>query len=172
MAFCDSALAACKVSGKASTGVLVFANQTPVDWCAKLQKPTKTVVCGAEFSAARTGTEKLMDILATLRAVGVPLDGEAWSLGDNESVVTSSTIPHSVLGKRHNFLSCHHVRAAVARKVMKFCHVRTHQNIADILTKFLGNKAFVPFTGPSLFKSGDTAFKTAKKKQRFKLVAQ
>ena len=29
--FCDSALAACKVSGKASTGVLVFANQTPVD---------------------------------------------------------------------------------------------------------------------------------------------
>ena len=163
MAFCDSALAACKVSGKASTGVLVFANQTPVDWCTKLQKPAKTAVCGAEFSAARTGTEKLMDILATLRAVGVPLDGEAWSLGDNESVVTSSTIPHSVLGKRHNFLSCHRVRAAVAHKAMKFCHVRTHQNIADILTKFLGFQQFQPFTGPTLFKSGDTAWRKAKK---------
>ena len=66
MAFCDSALAACKVSGKASTGVLVFVNQTPVDWHSKLQKPTKTAVCGAEFSAAQTGMEKLMDILATL----------------------------------------------------------------------------------------------------------
>jgi len=52
MAFCDSALAACKVSGKASTGVLVFVNQTPVDWYSKLQKPTKTAVCGAKFSAA------------------------------------------------------------------------------------------------------------------------
>ena len=143
-----------------------------MDWHAKSQKPTGTAVCGAEFSAARTGTEKLMDILATLRAVGVPLDGEAWLLGDNESVVTSSTIPHSVLGKRHNFSSHHHVRAAVAHKVMKFCHVRTHQNIADILTKFLGNKQFVPFTGPTLFKSGDTASMKAKKKQRFKLVAQ
>ena len=105
-----------------------------------------------------------MDILATLRAMGVPIDGEAWLLGDSESVITSSTIPHSVLGERHNFLSCHRVRSAVAHKVMKFCHVRTHQNIADILTKFLGNKAFVPFTRPTLFKSGDTALMKVKKK--------
>ena len=141
----------------------MFVNQTPVDWHSKSQKPTKTAVCGAKLSAAQTGTEKCMDILATLRAMGVPLDGEAWLLGDNESVVTSSTIPHSVLGKRHNFLSCHHVRAAVAHKATKFCHVRTHQNIADILTKFLGFQQFQPFTGPTLFKSGDTAWRKAKK---------
>ena len=77
MAFCDSALAACKVLGKASTGVLTFVNQTPVDWHSKLQKPTKTAVCGAEFSAARNRTGKFMDIQATLRAMSVPLDGEA-----------------------------------------------------------------------------------------------
>ena len=100
-----------------------------------------------------------MDIQATLRAMNVPLDGEAWSLGDNESVVTSSTILHSVFGKQHNFLSYHCVRAAVAHKATKFCHVRTHQNIADILTKFLGHKKFAPFTGSTLFKSGDTALK-------------
>ena len=52
MAFCDSALAACKISGKASKRVLVFVNQTPVDWHAKLQKPTKTAVHGTEFDAA------------------------------------------------------------------------------------------------------------------------
>ena len=137
----------------------MFTNQTPVDWHSKLQKPTETAVCGAEFSATRTGTEKVMDIQATIRALGAPLDGEAWLFGDNESVVTSFTIPHSDLGKRHNFLSCHRVRAAVAHKVMKFCHVRTHQNIADVLTKFLGNKQFMPFTGPALFKSGDAALK-------------
>ena len=110
-----------------------------------------------------------MDILATLRAMSVPLDWEAWSLGDNESVVTSSTIPHSVLGKRHNFPLHHRVRAAVAHKVMKFCHVRTHQNIADILTKFLGCQQFQPFTGPTLFKSGETALK---RKQMNELVKQ
>ena len=100
-----------------------------------------------------------MDIQATLRAMGVPLDGEAWLLRDNESVVTSFTISHSVIGKRHNFMLCHCVRAAMAHKAMKFCHVRTHQNIADILTKFLGHQQFKPFTGPTLFKSGDTALK-------------
>ena len=134
----------------------MFVNQTPVDWHSKLQKTMETAIYGAEFSATRTGFELVIDIQATVRALGAPLDGEAWLLGDNQSVVTSSTIPHSVLGKRHNFLSCHHVRSAVAHKVMKFCHVRTHQNIADILTKFLGHEQFMPFTGPTLFESGDT----------------
>ena len=48
-----------------------------MDWCSKLQMPTETAVCGDEFSAARTGTEKVMDIQATVRALGAPLDGEA-----------------------------------------------------------------------------------------------
>ena len=95
MAFCNSALVACRVSGKASTGVLVFANQTPVDWHAKSQKSTKTAVYGAEFSAARTGTELVMDVQVTVRALGATI---RWrSLVAWRQPVSCHLIHHSTL---------------------------------------------------------------------------
>jgi hypothetical protein len=46
--------------------------------------------------AARTATEQIMDLQYTLRMMGVPLDGPGWMFGDNQSVITSSTIPDPV----------------------------------------------------------------------------
>jgi hypothetical protein len=64
-----------------------------------------------------------MDICYTLRVFGVPLDGPVWLLGDKQSVITSLTIPHSQLGKRHNALSYHRVREAVTSKILYFCKI-------------------------------------------------
>ena len=72
-------------------------------------------------------------------------------LGDNESVVTSSTILHSVLNKRHNFLSYHRVRCAVAHDVMFYCYIASDENISDVMTKPLGYKKFWPLVKPLLF---------------------
>ncbi len=49
--------------------------------------------------------------------MGIPLDDTAYMFGDNQNVITQSTIPHSVLSKRHNALAYHRVREAVAAKV-------------------------------------------------------
>ena len=121
-AFEDSALVACHVTGRASTGIIVLVNQTPVDWYAKLQKPVETATYGTEFMSARTCTDKIVDVKLTLQSIGVPVESPAWMIGDNQSVITSSTIPHSMLGKRHNALSYHRVRSAVAHGILKFCH--------------------------------------------------
>ena len=72
-----------------------------------------------------------------MRMLGIPIDGPAWMFGDNESVVKSSTIPHSVLTKRHNALAYHRVREAIASKILSFKHIKGTENPADILTKFL-----------------------------------
>ena len=55
---------------------------------------------GSEFVAARIATEQIMDLQYTLRMMGVPLDGKAYMFGDNQSLITSGTIPHSSLNKR------------------------------------------------------------------------
>ena len=54
---------------------------------------------------ARQAIEQINDLRYTLRMMGIPIDGPAWLFGDNQSVVTSSTIPQSTLNKRHNALS-------------------------------------------------------------------
>ena len=58
--------------------------------------------------------------------------------GDNKSVITSSTIPFSLLSKRHNALAYHHVRSVIAGGYLDFCYNPNKQNFADILTKHLG----------------------------------
>jgi len=76
--------------------------------------------------------------------------------GDNASVVTSGTIPHSTLSKRHVALSYHRVREAVAQGIIKFFHIEGKENPADVLTKFLPHAVFWPFIRPLLFWRGET----------------
>ena len=55
--------------------------------------------------------------------------------GDNKSVVTSSTTPQSILNKRHNMLSYHRVREAIAAKILEFHWCSSDQNRSGILSK-------------------------------------
>jgi hypothetical protein len=76
---------------------------------------------------------------------------KTYMFGDNQSVVTSSTLPHSVLKKRHNLLSYHRVREAIAAGIMKFFHMPGTENPSDILTKQLGHKVSHRLLKPFLF---------------------
>jgi hypothetical protein len=154
--FVNANLMHCKVTGRSCTGILHLLNQTPIDWFSKRQNTVETATYGSEFVAARQATEQIMDLRYTIRALGVPLDGPAWLLGDNQSVITSSTIPHSQLSKRWCALSYHRVREAVAMGVMHFCKIHGKQNPADIMTKYLGYNEFRPLAEPLLFWHGET----------------
>jgi hypothetical protein len=152
----DANLLHCKVTGKSATGILHLVNQTPIDWFSKRQSTVETATYGSEFVAARIATEQIIDLRIVLRDMGVPIDGPSWLLGDNQSVITSSTIPQSMLSKRHNALAYHRVRAAVAAGVLNFCKIDGAENVADIMTKFLPYVTFWPLIEPLLFWKGET----------------
>ena len=155
--YVDANLMHCKVTGRSCTGIIHMVNQTPVDWYSKLQKQVETATFGSEFVAARIATEQIIDLRDRLASMGVPLEKEAWLLGDNQSVITQSTIPHSMLSKRWCALSYHQVRAAVAAGFLKFCYIHSTQNPADPLTKTLGHGKIMPLLKPFLFWCGDTS---------------
>jgi len=50
--------------------------------------------------------------------LGVPLDGSANVLVDNDSVVKNSSIPHSTLQRKHNSICYHCVRESVAASIL------------------------------------------------------
>ncbi len=155
--FVDANLMHDVVTGRSCTGVLEFLNQTPIDWFSKRQNQVETATYGSEFMAARQAVERIIDLRYTLRSFGVPLDGPAWMFGDNKSVVTSSTIPHSSLGKRWNALSYHRVREAIAGGWLRFEHIPGSENPSDILTKSLAWNVLRVYVEPLLFWKGDTA---------------
>ena len=116
----------------------------------------ETTTYGSEFVAAPIATEQVMDICHTLRYMGVPIREKTYMFGDNEGVIKSSTLPHSVLRKRHNMLSYHRVREAIAAGILCFIHMPRTENPADVLTKSLTHSKLWKLIKPFLFGFGDT----------------
>jgi hypothetical protein len=88
--------------------------------------------------------------------MGVPIDGPSWMLGDNQSVITSSTIPESSRNKHHNALSYHLVCDCIAAEILYFIHVEGRTNPSELFTKILGWADFWPLIQPLLFWKGET----------------
>ena len=93
----------------------------------------------------------------TLRYLGVPVEGPSYMLGDNKTVVDTSSHPHGKLQERHNALSFHKTRHAIAAGVTRFYHIRGNTNPGDILSKHWEYRAVWPMMRVILFWQGDTA---------------
>jgi len=125
------------------SGILMMLNNTPIRWVSKRQKTVETLTYGSELVASRIATELILEVRFMLRSLGVDLDGPTLMLGDNNmSVVLNTSVPSSVLKKKHNAIAYHRVREAIAAKVMRFAYVKSEENVSDILTKPLSNEKF------------------------------
>ena len=155
--FVDANLYHDYITGRSVTGVLHLLNKTPMDWFARKQATVETATYGSEFVAARHAVEQALGIRTTLRYLGVPVLGETRMFGDNGSVVTNISVPHSQLKKRHHALSYHFTREAVASNAVDFQYIWSEINAADILSKHWGYSQVWPTLQALLFWEGDTA---------------
>ena len=144
------------ISGRSVTGVLHLLNKTPVDWYSKLQSTVETATFGSECIAARTCTEQIMDLRITLRHLGIPVQGASMVFGDNETVINTASVPHSKIQKRHNALSYHRTREAIAAGIIRPYHIEGKKNPADILSKHWDYPSVWPQLRALLFWEGDT----------------
>jgi hypothetical protein len=143
-------------TGRSVTGILHMINKTPIDWYSKKQATAETATYGSEFVAARICVEQIVDLRNTLRYLGVPIRDKSFMFGDNKSVVDSSMQVHAKLHKRHNILSFHRVREAIASGMVGFYYVEGQKNPADILSKNWGYSQVWKQIKALLFWQGDT----------------
>jgi hypothetical protein len=146
------------VTRRSITGILLFINNTPVKWISKRQPTVETSTYGSELVAARVAIDTIIEFRYKLRMLGVPIDGPAMMLGDNMSVVLNTTIPSSMLKKKHNAIAYHRVREAIAAKIVRFAHIPSVDNMADILTKPLPSEGFHRLVKPLLFRQASSTW--------------
>ena len=151
----DANLNHCLATGKSLTAYLHFVIKTPVDCYSKKQATVETATHGSEFVAPKTATEQIMDIRQTLRYLGAPIGAKYFLFGDNRSVVTSATLPHSTLTKTHNILAFHRVREAIAAKLMAFYWIQSAYNLSDILSKHWDHPTVYPMIVKLLISRGN-----------------
>jgi hypothetical protein len=71
-------------------------------------------------SELRMAVDQIIYLRTTLQYLGVPANEKSFMFGDNQSVVTNSTISHSYLNKRRNALAYHHVREMIAANILAY----------------------------------------------------
>jgi hypothetical protein len=120
-----------------------------MDWYSKKQATVETATFGSEFIAARTTIDQIVDLRTTLHYLGIPIREKSYVFGDNST-------PHAKLHKRHNTLSFHHVREAVASKYVTIFHLSGEYNPADILSKHWAYALVWQTMNALLFARGDT----------------
>ena len=107
-------------TGRSLTGCLHFVNHTPIDSYSKRQATVETATYGSDFVASNTASEKIIDLRSTMRYLGVPIKTKSYLFGDSRSVVTSSSLPHSKLGKR--IIKIHQVHQKLhTKQILLFC---------------------------------------------------
>jgi hypothetical protein len=144
------------VTGRSITAILHFLNQTPMDWYSKKQATVETATFGSEFITARTTIDQIVDLRMTLCYLSIPIQEKSYVFGDNKTVIDASSAPHAKLHKRHNTLSFHRVREAIASKYVMIFHLPGKYNPADILSKHWAYALVWRTMNALLFARGDT----------------
>ena len=150
--FADSDHARNKVTRRSVTGILLMINSTPITWVSKRQTTVEMSTYGSEMVAARIAVDLIMTMRYKLRMLGIKLEKTSTLLGDNMAVVLNTTIPSSVLKKKHLACAYHRVREMVACGAIRYGHIATELNLADLFTKPLNGPLFFGLLAHILFR--------------------
>eukprot|EP00557_Chaetoceros_sp_GSL56_P014199 CAMPEP_0176484462 /NCGR_PEP_ID=MMETSP0200_2-20121128/4466_1 /TAXON_ID=947934 /ORGANISM="Chaetoceros sp., Strain GSL56" /LENGTH=360 /DNA_ID=CAMNT_0017880935 /DNA_START=761 /DNA_END=1843 /DNA_ORIENTATION=- len=134
-AYVDANHAGNLANRRSHTGILIFVNNALTMWFTKRQNTVETSSFGSEFVALRIATEMVEALRYKLKMFGVPILGTSSVFCDNKSVVTNTSVPSSVLNKRHNAICYHRVREAQAAGIIRVGWIPGTENLADLLTK-------------------------------------
>jgi hypothetical protein len=135
--FVDSNHAGNNVTRRSHTGILIFVQNAPIIFYSKRQNTVETSTFGSEFVAMRIAKEMIVALRYKMRMFGVPIDGPANVLCDNQGVVKITSIPESVLNKKHVSIAYHTVREVAAAGILRVGKEDTETNLADLFTKQL-----------------------------------
>ena len=126
-----------KTTRRSMTGILIFCNRDQIIWHSKRKNGVETSTFGSEFTAMKNSVELIATLRYKLKMFEVPIDGSTEIFCDNEAVCNNASTPESQLRKKHNSISYHMSREAVASGACRMVKYDTETNISEIFTKVL-----------------------------------
>ena len=144
-----------KLTRRSVTGILVLLNNTPISWVSKCQKTVESSTYGSELVASRIAVEMIISLRYFLSMLGSRLEPSSLMIGDNMSVVLNTTIPSSALKKKHQACNYHKIRESIAAGFIEYAHIKSEDNLADLLTKPLPRILFEKISSEYLFRNSE-----------------
>ena len=135
--FVDADHAGNKVTRRSHTGIIIFLQNAPIQVFSKRQNTCESSSYGSELVAMRIARDLVSAMRIKLKCFGIPIAGPTSMFCDNMAVVKNTSIPESVLAKKHNAINYHIIREAVAAGIIRIGKEDTETNIADAFTKLM-----------------------------------
>jgi len=141
--YCDASYAGDKHKRKSVSGYLLMSNGSVVDWKSQLQSVIAQSTMESEYIALATLTNK-MRVLRMIRAwFGFECEGAYTVYEDNDACEQLAKGAGKGMKRgKHIEVRFHVVREAVDNGEFEVFHLSTNEQIADALTKNLGDTKF------------------------------
>ncbi|KAL7526240.1 hypothetical protein ACHAWF_001690, partial [Thalassiosira exigua] len=118
--FCDSDHASNVVMRRSHSGILLFEPNALICSFSKKQTTVEASTYGAKLVAMRIARDMIVELRLKLKSIGVPMVGPANLFCNNQGVLVMNTsIPKSLLSKKHNSVNYHIVHEAAAAGILR-----------------------------------------------------
>ena len=138
-AFVDSDHTGDNVTRRSRTGFIIFMNSVPIYWYSKKQTSIETSSFGSEFIAMNQCCEYVRGLRYKLRMLGIPVEQPTFILGDNQSVLANTSVPHSKLKKKSSSIAYHFVREVVAKSETSLPGGEKRNRFTSCVLHYLGS---------------------------------
>ena len=134
----DSNWASYALTGRSLTGWFVLLGDSPISWKTKKQLTVSRSSAKVEYRATATTTCQLKWLKSLLSSLSVAHPVPVSLYCDSQAALHLAKDPVFHEHTKHIEVDCHFVRDEISRGNIRFAHVSTHAQLADILTKALG----------------------------------
>ncbi|XP_019084390.1 PREDICTED: uncharacterized protein LOC109125983 [Camelina sativa] len=119
------------------TGFCIFIGGSLVSWRSKKQDTVSQSSAESEFRAMALTTKELIWLSRLMRDLQIPFTLPAYLYGDNTTAlhIANNAMFHE--RTKHVDMDCYKIREEVDSGFLKTMHVRTGNQLADVLTKVL-----------------------------------
>ncbi|KAL1223412.1 Retrovirus-related Pol polyprotein from transposon RE1 [Cardamine amara subsp. amara] len=120
----------------------MFLGGSPISWKTKKQKTVSHSSTEVEYRSMRKALNEVSWLKQLLEDLGFKKTAPIRLFCDTQVTIHISNNPVFHERTKHIESDCHAIRDAVLEGILKMVHVRTNEQLADLLTKALGRVQF------------------------------